>query len=183
MSRLKKMHVSAEARADENQHLLRKVTFRPPPVVNPLDGTLPNQSFFNRAPSGFSTPKPTLLQPKKLFRSSSVSRDSTSKPPVFSSSSSRAPVAPSNQTPVAPRKRGIMIDLTEPVNREKLNFKVNVLSENNKRRRLEHLNSHFDPHIGAYDESFGESPTKVAAKLNTPRKDGTFKSLLRKYSF
>uniref|UniRef100_A0A914XWC8 Uncharacterized protein n=1 Tax=Panagrolaimus superbus TaxID=310955 RepID=A0A914XWC8_9BILA len=73
-----------------------------------------------------------------------------------------------------------MLDYCEPVNRRKLDFKLQKLSGNNKRRQLDHLKSHYDPATGSYDQSHGESP-KSAAKLSTPKKENRIlDSILRK---
>lgn len=51
------------------------------------------------------------------------------------------------------------------------------LGNDENKRHLDHLKSHFDPHTGSYDQSYGEPPTR-AAQLTTPKKDHKFFSNL-----
>jgi predicted nuclease with TOPRIM domain len=158
VARLKKQFVNAESRADENAHLLSKAAVSKSELIRDIQRqndpinvvhSTPLFSGRQRTPSLSRNESIKAKRPSALLRSASTTRTATS---------------PSKENP---RKRGVMLDISEPSNR--LDFKIPKLSDN-QQRQTNHLKSHYDPEVGAYDQSHGESP-KSAAKLNTPKKE------------
>uniref|UniRef100_A0AC35EUQ2 Uncharacterized protein n=1 Tax=Panagrolaimus sp. PS1159 TaxID=55785 RepID=A0AC35EUQ2_9BILA len=161
VARLKKQCVNAESRADENAHLLSK------DVVS--------KSQFNddiqrqNGPTNIvhSTP---LLSARRRTPSLPRNESIKSKKPSSFQSATTTRTTSSASDDHHRRKRGVMLDFSEPPKRRLLDFKIAKLSENNQRRQINHLKSHYDPETGAYDQSHGETP-KSASKLNTPSKE------------
>jgi myosin heavy subunit len=161
VARLKKQFINAESRADENAHLLSKGVVS---KIQFIDGIQRQSGPTNVV---HSTP---LLSARR--RTPSVPRNESiisKKPSSFRSSSTTRTLSSASDDHLR-RKRGVMLDFSETPNRRLLDFKVAKLSENNQRRQINHLKSHYDPETGAYDQSHGESP-KSASKLNTPSKE------------
>jgi cell division septum initiation protein DivIVA len=158
VARLKKQFVNAESRADENAHLLSKAAVSKSELIRDIQRQYDPINIVNSTPL-FSTRQRT----PSLSRNDSIK---AKKPSALlrSASTTRTVSSPSKDNP---RKRGIMLDISETSNR--LDFKIPKLSDN-QQRQTNHLKSHYDPEVGAYDQSHGESP-KSAAKLNTPKKE------------
>uniref|UniRef100_A0AC34GB71 Uncharacterized protein n=1 Tax=Panagrolaimus sp. ES5 TaxID=591445 RepID=A0AC34GB71_9BILA len=201
VARLKKQFVAAESRADENAHILSKATTSRSEFYKHIQEqadltnvqSTPRPTMRQRTPSFSSheqddltnvpsTPRPIMRQrTQSLTRSR---REHTERKPSPIRAPVHTPIAgirptSSNEDTIS-RKRGIMIDYSEPGNRKKLDFKLHKLADNNQRRQLDHLKSHYDPDAGVYDQTYGETPAK-AAKLVTPKKENKIlDSILRK---
>jgi chromosome segregation ATPase len=184
--RLKKQYVSAESRADENAHLLSKVTNK---IAKREDWSFDvRTNVANNYPVHvFRSPVKSSLAKKskadysnEMYVAQSFDHSSLLRAQTTSSNPSLLQ-SPSPQKSIKnSRKRGIMLDYSEPVNQKKLNLKLATLTENNRQRQLGHLKSHYDPSTGTYDESYGESP-EAAAKLQSSKKENNIlNSILRK---
>uniref|UniRef100_A0A914QPF7 Uncharacterized protein n=1 Tax=Panagrolaimus davidi TaxID=227884 RepID=A0A914QPF7_9BILA len=161
VARLKKKFVNAESRADENAHLLSKAAVSKSEFIRDIQRQYDHVSIVHSTP---------LLSARRRTPSLSRNESIKAKKPsasLRSATTTRTASSPSNDNS---RKRGVMLDFSEPANRRLLDFKIAKLSENNQRRQINHLKSHYDPETGTYDQSHGESP-KSASKLNTPTKE------------